>query len=294
MKKAFLVLGILIGLGVFVLGWWNFSLSPLNSVDKNVKVFVVGKGDGIKEIAKKLHEQKIIRDQVAFFLMVRKEGLEKKIQAGSFKLSPAMTAFEIANKLTVGTEDMWVTIPEGWRSEQILQLLGQTGDWTADEGKYFPETYLVPKEISTEDFRQLLLKTFKEKVPSISKEQLIVASLIEREGKNSTDRPLISSVIYNRLKIGMSLDIDATVQYALGYWKKDLTMDDLKIKSPYNTYQNPGLPPAPICNPGLPAIEAAMNPARSDYLFYIHDKNGVAHFAKTLSEHNANVAKYLE
>lgn len=294
MKKAFLVLGILIGLGVFVFGWWNFSLSPLNSADKNVKVFIVGKGDGIKEIAKKLHEQKIIRDQVAFFLMVRKEGLEKKIQAGSFKLSSAMTAFEIANKLTVGTEDMWVTIPEGWRSEQILELLGQTGDWTADEGKYFPETYLVPKEISTEDFRQLLLRTFKEKVPSISKEQLIVASLIEREGKNSTDRPLISSVIYNRLKIGMSLDIDATVQYALGYWKKDLTMDDLKVKSPYNTYQNPGLPPMPICNPGLPAIEAAMNPAKSDYLFYIHDKNGVAHFAKTLSEHNANVAKYLE
>ena len=92
----------------------------------------------------------------------------------------------------------------------------------------------------------------------------------------------------------MALDIDATIQYALGFWKQDLTLEDLKIRSPYNTYLNPGLPPGPICNPGLASIQAAINPAKTDYLFYLADKNGVTYYAKTLDEHNANVAKYLQ
>lgn len=271
--------------------WWKISLSPVSS-DQNLKTFVVEKGDGIKEVSVRLREENLIRNKIAFFILERFFA-KKSLQAGSFKLSPSMSAEEIANKLTLGTEDMWVTIPEGWRSEQILQLSGKTGDWKKDEGKYFPETYLIPKDIALEDFRQLMLKTFSEKVPKITQEQLIVASMVEREAKKDVDRPLVASVIYNRLEAGMALDIDATIQYALGFWKKDLTPEDLKIKSPYNTYLNPGLPPGPICNPGLASIQAAISPAKTDYLFYLSDKNGVNHYAKTLREHNENVAKYL-
>lgn len=291
MKKITIILVVLaLSVGGFFL-WWKISLLPVSS-DKTSRQFVVAKGDGIKETSKKLKDMGLIRDQVAFFILER-FFIKESLQAGSFKLSPSLSAYDIAKKLTVGTEDVWITIPEGWRSEQILEYLGQKGDWRQNEGKYFPETYLIPKQMELEDIRQLMLKTFNQKVPKITREQLIIASMVEREAKTETDRPLVASVIYNRLEIGMKLDIDATIQYALGAWKKDLTLEDLKIKSPYNTYLNSGLPPAPICNPGLASIQAAVSPAKTDYLFYLSDKNGVNHYAKTLEEHNQNVAKYL-
>jgi UPF0755 protein len=132
------------------------------------------------------------------------------------------------------------------------------------------------------------------------KKIVIIASLIEREAKYDPDRPLVASVIYNRLKEGMPLQIDATVQYALGYsssektwWRKDLTNADLLIDSPFNTYKFSDLPPAPIANPGLSSLKAAVSPAKTLYLYYVSDKNGYLHFAKTLSEHNLNKEKYL-
>ena len=291
MKKIAIVLMVLALLAGGFFLWWKISLLPV-SADKTSRQFVVAKGDGIREVSRKLKDTGLIRDQIAFFLLER-FFIKDSLQAGSFKLSPALSANEIAKKLTLGTEDVWITIPEGWRSEQILAYLGKQGDWKKDEGKYFPETYLIPKQMELEDIRQLMLKTFNQKVPRITKEQLIIASMIEREAKTETDRPVVASVIYNRLQAGMALDIDATIQYALGVWKKDLTLEDLKIKSPYNTYLNVGLPPAPISNPGLASIQAAINPAKTNYLFYLADKTGLTHFAKTLEEHNQNVSKYL-
>lgn len=291
--------------------WWNVSQSPVNPLDRSEKTFIISPGDGVREIAKKLHDQGLIKDQVAFFLLVKKLGLEKNIQAGTYQLSPSMSAEPLAQKLTVGIEDTRITIPEGWRSEQILDYLYKNNpewkkdvisddNWTADEGKLFPDTYHIPKLATVSEIKNLMLQNFAKKVTfNVSNDQLIVASLVEREGKTDSDRPLIASVIYNRLKIGMGLNVDATVQYAIGYtakdgwWKKELTSDDLKFKSPYNTYINAGLPPTPICNPGIAALNASVNPAKSDYLYYIHDKNGLVHFARTLDEHNANVAKYL-
>lgn len=283
--------------------WWIVSLRPANTANTPTN-FVVSRGDGVRETARKLKDANLIRDQVAFFLLIKKLGIEKNIQAGTYTLSPNMTAIEIARKLTVGLDDLRLTIPEGWRSEEVVDYLkkqnisGSEGVWD-EEGKYFPETYMVSKSATIDSVRALMRQTFNAKVSAITREQLIIASMVEREAKTTIDRPLIASVIHNRLEAGMALDIDATVQYAVGYtkndgwWKKELTLEDLKIKSPYNTYINPGLPPGPICNPGLSSIQAAVNPAKTDYLFYLADKNGVTHYARTLDEHNANVAKYL-
>lgn len=285
-----------LGGGLFL--WWYISLLPVDSSRKTPVSFSLSRGDGVREIANKLKSANLIRDQVAFFLLVKKLGLEKNIQAGSFSLTPAMSAAEIAKKLTFGTEDVWVTIPEGWRSEEIQEYLkkqnipGPEGVWD-EEGKYFPETYLVPKNFTIDSFRRLMRETFDAKAPEVTKERLIIASIVEREAKYPQDRPLIASVIYNRLDAGMKLDIDATVQYALGYWKKDLTFEDLAVKSSHNTYLNPGLPPGPISNPGLASIQAAVSPAQTDYLYYVADKTGTSHFAKTLQEHSTNIAKYL-
>jgi UPF0755 protein len=184
------------------------------------------------------------------------------------------------------------------------------GKWKREEGKYFPDTYLVPKQITLEAVRQLLRRTFDEKTAPLglnnsasgltAEEVIILASLVERETKTDADRALVAGVLSNRLKIGMKLDVDATVQYVIGFtkadgwWKKNLTSEDLQIKSPYNTYLYAGLPPSPICNPGLAALKAVLDPTETDYFYYLSDKTGAMHYAVTFSEHKANIAKFLE
>ncbi|MBP9719268.1 MAG: endolytic transglycosylase MltG, partial [Candidatus Levybacteria bacterium] len=130
-------------------------------------------------------------------------------------------------------------------------------------------------------------------------EIVTIASLIEREGKHDADRPIIASIIYNRLENDMPLQIDATVQYILGFqpseqswWKRHLSFDDLKINSAYNTYIQKTLPPTPIANPGVESLQAAVHPDQTDYLFYITDKNGINRYAKTNEEHEKNIEKY--
>jgi UPF0755 protein len=138
------------------------------------------------------------------------------------------------------------------------------------------------------------------KTVSLTQEQIVtIASIIEREAITPDDMKLVASVLENRLDAGIPLGSDVTVEYALGYnteektwWKKDLTIDDLAINSPYNTRVVAGLPPTPISNPGIVALNAAANPSTSDYMFFIADKDGKVHFAKTLEEHNANIKKY--
>lgn len=295
--------------------WWNNGLSPVNARDKSQKMFVVAKGAGIRAISNDLEEQGLIKDDIVFFLYVRKNGLDKKIQAGDFRLSPSMNAEQIAKNLTTGTLDIWITIPEGKRAEEVAEILSErltnydeswVGPLKDNEGYLFPDTYLIPKDADIEMIVNLLTTTFSKKFSTIrnntnltDKEIVILASLIEREAKHQEDRPLVSSVMHNRLDAGMPLQIDATVQYALGYnnrdrswWKKGLTLEDLKYVSPYNTYENPGLPPAPIANPGIAVLEAAANPADTNYLFYITDKNGVNRYATTNAEHNSNIKKY--
>lgn len=307
MKKVVLALSLFLAAGISFVAWWKISTSAVNSADKSEQSFVVARGDGVKAIARNLKVQGFIRDELAFTLLVKKLGIEKNIQAGSFKISRSMNASQIAVKLTLGTEDVWITIPEGWRSEQIIDYLksvgiaSDEGNWRLEEGKYFPDTYLVPKQITINGVRLLMRKTFDQKTANlkITDEDLILASLVEREAKKLEDRPLVASVLWNRYRIGMKLDIDATVQYAVGFtqkdgwWKKELTLADLAIRSPYNTYTNAGLPPAPICNPGLSVIDAVLNPAKTDYLYYLTDKDGNMHYASTIEQHNANVAKYL-
>lgn len=313
MKKLIALLVIVfIFLGGFIF-WWQNGLSAVDSSDTVKRTFVVRPGAGVKEISSDLKKQGLIKDSVVFFLLVKQTGLEKKIQAGSFSLSPSQTTEEIAKNLTIGTQDVWITIPEGKRSEEIAAILKENlqnydESWVStlkeNEGYLFPDTYLLPKEATIDTVVSLLRGTFDQRYQevenntSLTKEQLVIlASLIEREARHQEDRPLVSSVMHNRLKAGMPLDIDATVQYAIGtpakWWPvlQDAARN-IAPGSPYNTYTNPGLPPGPISNPGLAVLKAAGNPADSDYLFYITDKDGVNRYAKTNAEHNANIRKY--
>lgn len=315
MKRISVLFGIILFLLISLSLWWYNSIQPVDRNNNTKITFTVEKGSGIREIANKLKKENLIKDSVIFFLVVKKQGIDGKIQAGDFRLSPSMNMLEIADSLTHGTLDTWITIPEGKRAEEIADILKKNipnfdNSWRAElknrEGYLFPDTYLIPKNADMNLILSVMSKTFDNKFSEVkitgskTKDEIVtIASMVEREAKHEVDRPLVASVITNRLRIGMKLDIDATIQYALGYqprektwWKKDLTIDDINLNSPYNTYKNPGLPPTPISNPGLSALQAAANPAKTNYLYYISDKKGINHYAATIEEHNANIVKY--
>ena len=317
MKRLTAVLIILAVFAIIGIFWWENGLLAVNSADKTSKIFIIHNGEGVREIANNLKEQNLIRDPIVFFLLTKEQGLDKQIQAGDFKLSPSMNANEIANSLTHGTLDIWVTVPEGLRAEEIAAILkaklpGYNNSWNqildANEGYLFPDTYLFPRDADINTVLSLFKENFQKKYDSVKNtkttvlsdaQTIIIASIIEREAAFPGDRPLVASVFINRLNLGMPLGSDPTVQYALGYqadgktwWKKDLTVNDLAINSPYNTRLNAGLPPTAISNPGLSAIEAALNPAKTNYLYFFADKQGHLHFATTLEGHQANIQKY--
>ena len=309
-----IILAVVLFLAVFL--WWNNGLSSVNSKDTTQKFFVIPKGMAIRTVGNELKKQGLIKDPVVFFLYIKLNNLDHAIQAGSYKLSPAMGLSKIMYTLGHGTIDIWVTIPEGYRAEEIASILKENiptyqvswvGRLVAEEGYLFPDTYLIPKDADIDSIISLFENNFYAKIGTIGltkssptlRKSIIEASLVEREAKFAEDRPYVASVIQNRLKEGMALQIDATVQYTVGYnvvskkWWNQPQPYQLKIESAYNTYINTGLPPAPICNPGLSAIAAANNPSDTNYIYYVNDSKGKLHFAQNLSDHNKNIQKYL-
>lgn len=302
-------------LGVFgiatVLIWWTNGTSPVNKSSRETQTFVVPQGAGIKQIANDLKEQNLIKDPTVFYFLVKQMGIEKKIQAGSYKLSASQSAAEIAESLTVGTQDVWVTVPEGKRATEIAEILSEkieTYDpgWVdilvENEGYLFPDTYLFPKDATIDLIVSTMRDEFDEKYaeangPSHAQEDIVIlASMIQREAITDEEMPIIAGIMKNRIEEGMPLQIDATIQYAKGrsgaWWQPVLLAEYQSVNSPYNTYKIQGLPPGPISNPGQEALRAAANPQKTDYLYYLHDKNGTIRYAKTLDQHNANIERY--
>lgn len=320
MKKLLLALAFVLGISAAGYIVYQEGVLPVDKNDTNQHTIVIKKGDTANTIANTLYLEKLIRNRVVFFFVVKQLGIEKKIQAGDFNLTPSMDAFEIATALTKGSMDIWVTIPEGLRKEEISEILVKdlpdfsTADFLskAEEGNLFPDTYLIPKGANADMVIGILTNTFNEKYSSemqakakklnlTSKEVLILASLVEREAQRADDRQPMASVLLRRLDEPMRLQIDASVQYAVGYdrdektwWKKGLTVEDLKVDSAYNTYVRDGLPLGPICNPGIAAIEAVLSAdPETPYLYYVNDTAGKLHFARTLEEHEENIKKYV-
>jgi len=211
-----------------------------------------------------------------------------------------------------------VKVQEGLRKEEIAEVIGNKLDWGENEkedflqsanveGHYFPKTYLIYKDeepdvvaaTMVDEFGKQLDKVKKPASKKIINEEtaIKIASIIQRESNGKTDMKLISGIIWNRIFAGMKLQIDATLQYAKGSeeegWWKGVNPEDKKIKSSYNTYIHQGLPPSPIANPGLAALEAAYNPQKTDCIFYLHDKNRQIHCTKTYAEHKKNIDIYL-
>jgi UPF0755 protein len=321
-KSSFILLIVICLLATAFGFWWVWATAPICSADCQNKIFIINKGEGSNEVGQRLEQEKLIRSSFAFQLLATKLGISRKIQAGDFRLNPRMSPEEIAQELTLGTLDRWITLIEGWRREQMAaeisaELEGEEGLFNQAEfltltknleGKLFPDTYLIPKEADAEKVVSMLTANFEKKTKDLEVDQksLILASILEREARHPADRPIVAGILLKRLEQGWPLQADATVQYAVAsakciaqsakcdeWWPKSLTKEDLKIKSAYNTYLNQGLPPAPICNPGLASIEAVLNSQATDYWFYLSDNQGIIHYAKTGAEHQGNIEKYL-
>lgn len=314
LKKLIFLPLVLVLILVAGLVWFYINTQPV-SANKNLNYFVIEKGSSVSEIGTKLQSSGYIRSALAFKLYIRFSGQTGKIQPGEFRLTPSFSLIQTATTLFKGPVELWTTIPEGLRREEIAAKFAASLDRDqafvddflqaskGDEGYLFPDTYLFPKDASASAIVARLINTFKTKTADLTPnsnltlaQSVILASILERETKTEAERPIVAGILLNRLKLGMPLQVDATVQYVVGTskdWWPILSLTDLTVKSSYNTYRNVGLPPTPISNPGLSSLLAAFNPAQTDYLYYVHDASGQIHYAKTLAEHNTNVAKYL-
>lgn len=305
--KRLLVLPVLL---VLLSLWYRLSLLPVDKSSTEQKIFVVPKGQSTDEILNRLEKEKLVKSSLALKIYLKTSTGGGSLQAGSFRLSPFLTAAKIIEELKHGTLDIWITIPEGFRSEQFVDEMVNQGlfadipkpqlyqQFRRFEGRLFPDTYLLAKDSNPQQIIDRLAVTFDQKTADLnpSPDDIILASLVEREAKHDIDRPKIAAVLKNRLNIGMALQVDASLQYAKAtpndWWPK-ISAADKEIKSPYNTYKYPGLPPGPIANPGLSSIKAVLSPMKVDYLYYISEPDGATHYAVTLEEHNDNIRKYL-
>jgi len=296
--------------------------------------FEVKKGQGVKEIGWALKEQNLIRSSFWFEAYVWLNGESSSLKAGKYSLSPSFNIPLVVDALSGGKvilNEARVTLPEGLsllemkaklleagvagaenlEKEKIgdftlqYKFLGEASIGSSLEGFLFPDTYRFKKDAKTEEIVKRFLENFDKKLlpawrEEISRQKktlyeiLTMASIIQGEAGSEEEMPLIASVFYNRLKIGMALESDATVNFATGQNRRQPLLEDLKIKSPYNTYLNKGLPPGPIGNPGEAAIKAAIYPASSNYYYFLHPLNSPAVFSRTGQEHNANRVKYLK
>ena len=284
MKK--LLISLLFLLASFFLGFvFVYSQTKPVSKDTTPKYFLILKGTTASQVANKLKEAGLIRSPFLFKAYMQFTGASQKIQAGQYKLSPSFSLFKLISVITKGPIEVWVTIPEGLRREQIaekyvdvlhpLDVEAFRTDFLnltkTKEGYLFPDTYLFPWDASPSMIVAKMLATFDQKVEEITLDQLIMASLVEEETKTELERPIVAGILYKRLKAGWPLQVDVAPE----------------------TYKKLGLPQAPIANPGLISIKAVINPEESSYWFYIHDSSGNIHYAKTLEEHNLNISKYL-
>lgn len=291
------VMAVFAGMGFW---WWSQQILPPDASSAGKTNLVVVKNETAGQIVQQLQNKGLIRSSLAARIFLLISNQEKHLQAGSFVLSPNLGLAEIFQVLTEPPADVWITIPEGWRREQIsARLAANLADFNPAEfirqtatleGRLFPDTYLIPISATPSAVVQIMLSNFTSKVGFIDDRTLILASLVEREANSATDRPIIAGILWKRLKAGWPLQVDATVQYARGDWSP---VTDTRYPSTFNTYIHPGLPPTPIANPGLTAINAAKNPETTPYWFYLHAADGSAYYAKSIEEHNSNIDKYL-
>jgi UPF0755 protein len=330
---AIVIIATIAAIGVVLLvNYWLFLGADENGAEV---VFEIQPGQGLRTISANLAGARLVRNAYVLELYGRWAGLDKRLQAGRYLISPRLAPVEILRKIVSGDavfDEMTITIQEGWSLNDIEIYLEQIGlfarevfaeaavmqpayrdfdflapieDDTILDGYLFPDTYRVFSDSTPERIVRRMLSTFDQRVTQEMRDEieaqgrtlhdvLTLASIVQNEAGGPDEMYVIAGVFWNRLDIWMPLESDATVNYVLGTSKRQPTYADTAVQDPYNTYQNYGLPPGPIGNPGLGAILAAINPAHHDYLFFLHPLGGDIVLSRTFEEHLANKARYLD
>ena len=331
MRRFVLWCVLLIVILAIAAGAWTFLVvqRPYRGYDAAEQFVEIPRGSSTGAIARRLEDAGIVRNQLAFRIAVYTQNAGGRLQAGEYRFDQPMTAAQVVDKLKRGDVYLLtITFREGLNIKQMAQLfeskgLGAAADFVKAasdgtrvraldpeardlEGYLFPDTYSVPRRTTAEQLVERMVDRFEKSLtPEIRQQatarglglrQLVtLASIVEKETGKAEERPLVAAVYSNRLKIGMGLQCDPTVIYALeraGVYDGDLTRDDLKFDSPYNTYRYAGLPPGPMASPGQASLAAASNPANVPYLFFVSRNDGSHAFSTTLDEHNRYVQQY--
>lgn len=272
-------------------------------------------GASLQNISTYLEENKIIRSPMIFRMAIILMEREKNIIAGDYLLEKRLGVLTVAKRLVTNEsklQDKKLTIPEGWEIREIGEYLEKNlidfdkklfYELAKDkEGYLFPDTYFFSPSTKPDAVIKKMEDNFKDKVMNIPgifsntkslDEIIIMASILEGEAKTTEARKIVSGILWKRLAIGMPLQVDATFKYINGKNTYELSLDDLKIDSPYNTYKYRGLPPTPINNPGLDSIMSAMNPTKTNYLYFLSSRDGKMYYASTFEGHQVNRERYL-
>ena len=308
---------------------WSRVQTPYKGYTEEYQFVQIPPGAGASEIRQRLIDAGVVRDELTLRLALRWTGASRALQAGEYRFDRPMTPVEVIDKIARG--DVYgqrITFPEGLTIRDMAgiyesQGLGRARDFieasrnvslikdldpeAADlEGYLFPDTYTLPRNTPAPRLVERMVAGFKAAYPAelqqraaaqmlTTREVVTLASLVEKETAQPDERPLVAAVYRNRLTIGMGMQADPTVVYALqkaGRYNGNIRKEDLSIDSPYNTYRYSGLPPGPIASPGKASLEAALSPADVEYLYFVSRNDGSHVFAKTLEEHNRNVQEY--
>lgn len=314
----------LIGGSIF---FWRALSVPYKGFDEPSVLVEIEKGSSAPGIMKKLQREGVLRDDVVPLLYLRTLRRAASLKAGLYRFEGSSTPIQVIDKLASGDVEMIsVTIREGLDRFAVSRLMSDAGfgseqrwlDLTASpelirdldpeadtlEGYLFPDTYLLAPGTPPESVVQTMVANFRKRfgkeLAYISsglsvRDTVTLASIVETEARLPEERPIVASVYLNRIERGMPLQADPTVIYALKLeesWDGNITREDLRLDSPYNTYANPGFPPGPIANPGLASLRAAAAPAATDYLYFVSRNDGSHVFARNLAEHNRNVERW--
>ena len=304
----------------------HYAIKPASAGDPSEKTVLIRGGQPFTAVAELLVSNGIVQSPLKLRMLARLRGVDRRLKAGEYVLSAAMTPQEILTMLERGVVKLYrLTIPEGWTMQQIAEAveaagLGNAADIIAVagdpalarrhgieadslEGYLFPDTYLFPRGVAAETIVAVMLERFRQVfTPEWSRRAaelglsvhaaVTLASIIEKETGATAERPVISSVFHNRLKRGMRLETDPTVIYGIDNFDGNLTRRHLMTPTPYNTYLIRGLPPGPIASPGSASLRAALYPAQTEYLFFVSRNDGTHVFSTSLEEHNRAVRQY--
>lgn len=313
LEHAVVTLGLVALLAV---GAYYFTLSPLPYFPSGSYV-TVPQGSTLRDVGEILEGRNVVRNGWLFRQAARLMGNDRDVPAGVYYFGRPKNLLAVAMQMVSGnfeTTPVRVTIPEGSSTRQIANILFEKlPDFdrrtflsaTQDkEGYLFPDTYFFMPSDTTEAVLSIFNNNYHTKLSKLQKqitasghterEILTMASLLEKEASKAVDRQRIAGVLWHRIAIGMPLQVDAVFPFIIGKNTFEVTLDDLKIDSPYNTYKYKGLPPGPINNPGLQSITAALTPIKSKYVYFLSDLDGNFHFSTTYGEHLANKKKYLD